>query len=106
MVRVVLRRVRQVDKVRGARSAVERLQRAVVRLVAEVRILGARLGELQQAGAIAGPDPVAGLMMSTMSFFFYFNIRKIFGVDEFFSQNDEQAIATMARILEQGMKPR
>lgn len=64
---------------------------------------GDQLDRLAEGG-IAGEDPIGKLMTTTMVFFFYFNIRTIFGCETFFADSDEDAIRTFSKILREGMR--
>ena len=68
--------------------------------------LGERLRALQAAGQLGAVDPVAGIMIATISYFYLFNIEQIFGVKRLYGGSDKQAIATIADLLRNGMAPR
>ncbi len=69
-------------------------------------LLGPRLRELQANGELSEVDPVAALMTATISFFYLFNMEKIFGVKRLYGSSDRQAISTISRLLREGMSPR
>ncbi|RMG08571.1 MAG: TetR/AcrR family transcriptional regulator [Planctomycetota bacterium] len=69
--------------------------------------LGPRLRALQAAGELAPDvDPIAGLMTATISYFYLFNIERIFGVRRLYGCSDKQAIADIAALLRRGLEPR
>lgn len=66
----------------------------------------ARLESLKAEKKFAGDDPISAMMVTTITFFFYFNIRNVFGVDNFFAASDDVAINAISKILREGLKPR
>lgn len=68
--------------------------------------LGDKLRRLQEQGKLAKGDPIAAMMVTTITFFFYFNITRVFGVGQFFSPTDLGAVAAISSVLREGMRPR
>jgi AcrR family transcriptional regulator len=68
--------------------------------------LGDKLRAMQSEGKLAAGDPIAAMMVTTITFFFYFNITRVFGVGQFFSPTDKGAIAAISAVLRDGMRPR
>ncbi len=69
-------------------------------------LLGERLDGMRARGEVSADDPVAGLMIATIVFFYLFNMEHVFGVKRLFGRSDREAIATISRILRDGMRPR
>lgn len=67
---------------------------------------GDRLGYPKNPQGIGLDDPISAMMVTTITFFFVFNIRTIFGVDAFFSPDPNKTIAQISAVLRQGMEPR
>lgn len=68
--------------------------------------LGDKLRAMQNEGKLAKGDPIAAMMVTTITFFFYFNITRVFGVGQFFSPSDMGAVAAISGVLREGMRPR
>lgn len=68
--------------------------------------LGPRLEALRAAGELGEVDPIAGLMTATISFFYLFNMERVFGVKRLYGTSDRAAIGTIAQLLRDGMRPR
>jgi AcrR family transcriptional regulator len=62
-------------------------------------------GHVKAAGTkvASDVDPVAAMMMVTLSYFNYFTVEKIFGVKNHFGMSDEDVVKTFARIFRQGV---
>ena len=68
--------------------------------------LGEKLRTMQSQGKLAQGDPIAAMMVTTITFFFYFNITRVFRVGQFFSPSDAGAVAAISSVLREGMRPR
>ena len=56
-----------------------------------------------RAGMAPDVDPVAAMMMVTLSYFNYFTVEKLFGVKGHFGMGDDEVIKTFARIFRKGV---
>lgn len=86
-------------------DVVEFQGRHIAKLFREMRTRYAKHVAKTGRGAVAPDvDPVAAMMMVTLSYFNYFTVEKLFGVKNHFGMGDDEAIKAFARIFRRGVE--
>lgn len=86
-------------------DVVEFKGRHIARLFREMRQRYQKHVEKAGRGSIAPDvDPVAAMMMVTLSFFNYYTVEKLFGVKNHFGMGDAEVVKTFARIFRKGVE--
>ena len=86
-------------------DVVEFQGRHIAKLFREMRARYAKHVAKTGRGAVASDvDPVAAMMIVTLSYFNYFTVEKLFGVKNHFGMGDEEAVKAFARIFRRGVE--
>lgn len=70
------------------------------------QVYGERLAARKAAGELGDVDPVAGVILATRWFFYFFTIEKCFGAPMHFGMKPQQATEEVIRLLRLGLLPR